>query len=69
MKPWIKTEISNSCEQVMIIQPNEAMDGIQLTIGECDLSKVYERFYINKEEMSVIIKKLQEMMEYVTNKE
>lgn len=69
MKTWIKTEIYNHCEQIMEIQPNDSFDGIEISIGEVDGSNKYERFYINDDELPIIIQKLQEMMNYVTKKD
>ena len=68
MKPWIRTEIDNHCEQVIMIQPTPGFDGIELYFSEDDKSYITNPLYINKEEFPVIVKKLQEMMEYVTNK-
>ncbi len=69
MKTWIKTEVYNHCEQLMTIQPNDSFDGLEINVGEVDGSAQYERFYINKEELPIIIQKLQEMMDYVTKEE
>ena len=65
MKPWIKTEINNHCEQIITIQPTPGFDGIELYFSEDDKSHQTNALYINKEELPVIVKKLQEMMEYV----
>ncbi len=69
MKPWITTEVYNHCEQKVLIQPTPEFDGIEIYIQEIDGSKSSGALYINKEELPYIIQKLQEMMEYVTNKE
>ena len=69
MKPFIKITIPNHCEQIMEISPNEDFQGgIMINVGEVDNSAKYERFYINKDELPIIIQKLQEMMDYVTTK-
>ena len=68
MKPWIRTEIDNHCEQVIAIQPTPEFDGIELYFSEADKSYQTNPLYINKEELPIIVKKLQEMMEYVMDK-
>jgi hypothetical protein len=66
MKPWITTHVYNSCEQKILIQPTPALDGIEIYIQELD-GDSSGALYINEEELPIIIKKLQEMMNYVTN--
>jgi hypothetical protein len=68
MKTWIRTEISNHCEQVITIQPTPEFYGIELYFSEDDKSYITNPLYINKEELPIIVKKLQEMMEYVMDK-
>lgn len=69
MKPWIATEISNHCEQIMVIQPTPEMNGcIEFYFKEVDGSHQTNALYIDKDELPVLIQKLQEMMEYVTTK-
>ena len=66
MKPWITTKVYNHCEQKLLIQPTPALDGIEIYIQELD-GDSSGALYINEEELPIIIKKLQEMMQYVTN--
>jgi len=63
----VTTEVYNHAEQKLLIQPTPEFDGIEIYIQEL-LNDSSEAFYINKEELPVIIKKLQEMMDYVTTK-
>lgn len=63
----VTTEVYNHAEQKLLIQPTPDFDGIEIYIQEL-LNDSSEAFYINKEELPVIIKKLQEMMDYVTTK-
>lgn len=69
MKTWIKTEILNHCEQVITIQPTPEMDKcIEFYFSEADGTHLTNALYINKDELPVVIEKLQEMMNYVTIK-
>lgn len=68
MKPWVKTEIHNNCEQIITIQPTPTFDGIELYFSEADNSHQTNPLYISKDEFPAVIKKMQEMMEYVTTK-
>ena len=68
MKTWIKTEVFNSCEQKLLIQPTPEFNGIEIYIQEIDNSNGSGGFYINQEELPIIIKSLQQLMEYVTSK-
>jgi hypothetical protein len=68
MKTWIRTEINNHCEQMISIQPTPEFDGIELYFSEDGTSYKTNPLYINKEELPIIVKKLQEMMEYVMDK-
>ncbi len=68
MKPWIKTEIHNHCDQTIILQPTPEFDGVELYFCEAAKSHMTNALYIDKDELPVLIKKLQEMMEYVTTK-
>lgn len=67
-KPWVTTKISLLYDQSLNIQPTDNMDGIQLQALENDGTTVSNFIYLNKDEFPVVIKKLEEMMEYVTNK-
>ena len=68
MKPWVTTKISLLCDQSLNIQPTDNMDGIQLQALENDDITTSNFIYLTKDEFPVVIKKLQEMMEYVTSK-
>ena len=63
----VTTEVYNHAEQKLLIQPTPEFDGLEIYIQEL-LKDSSEAFYINKDELPVIIKKLQEMMDYVTTK-
>ncbi len=67
-KPWIQTKIDNHCEQTITIQPTPEFDGIELYFSEMDDSNETGAFYISKEELPVIIQRLQDMMNYVIEK-
>lgn len=68
-KTWVKTEIITHTEQLIGIQPTPEMeDCIEFFFSELDGSSNSGILYINKEELPVIIKKMQEMMNYL-NKE
>lgn len=69
MNIHVVTEVYNHTEQKLLIQPTPEFDGIEVYIKEVDgESNSSGAFYINKEELTVIIKKLQEMMEYTLTK-
>ena len=65
MKPWITTKISLLYDQSLNIQPTDNMDGIQLRALENDGTTTSNFIYLTKDEFPIVIKKLQEMMEYV----
>ena len=65
---YVTTEVYNHAEQKLLIQPTPEFDGIEIYSQELDGKDSSRAFYINKEELPVIIKKLQEMMDYVTTK-
>lgn len=64
-KPWVRTEVFNNREQKLLIQPITEFDGIEIYIQEVENDESSGAFYINKEELPVLIEKLQEMMNYV----
>ena len=64
---WVTTEVYNHAEQKLLIQPTPEFDGLEIYIQEL-LKDSSEAFYINKDELPVIISKLQEMMDYVNKK-
>ena len=66
-KPWITTKISLLYDQSLNIQPTDNMDGIQLRALENDGTTTSNFIYLTKDEFPIVIKKLQEMMEYVIN--
>ena len=67
-KPYVTTKISLLYDQSLNIQPTDNMDGIQIRALENDDITTSNFIYLTKDEFPVVIKKLQEMMEYVTNK-
>ncbi len=66
-KVWIKTIISTE-EQNVAIYPTEGFDGIIIETKELDDKTLNGRMYLNKNEMEVLIIKMQEMMKYVLEK-
>ena len=64
MKAFVTTEIYCHAEQKLLIQPTPEFDGIEIYIQELDGKNSKGAFYINKEELPIIIQKLQEMMNY-----
>jgi hypothetical protein len=68
MKPYVTTKISLLYDQSLNIQPTDNMDGIQIRALENDDITTSNFIYLTKDEFPVVIKKLQEMMEYVTSK-
>jgi len=67
-KPWITTEVYNHAEQKLLIQPTPEFDSIEVYIQELDNTNSSGAFYINVDELPIIIEKLTEMMNYVTKK-
>lgn len=66
---YVTTEVYNHAEQKLLIQPTPTFDGIEIYIQEIEGEPHSSgALYINKEELPVIVKKLQEMMDYVTTK-
>lgn len=68
MKPFVQTQIFTHADQSLIIQPTPESDGIEVYIKNTESNKMTEALYLTKEELPVIIEKLNEMMNYVTNK-
>ena len=68
MKPYVTTKISLLYDQSLNIQPTDNMDGIQIRALENDGTTTSNFIYLTKDEFPVVIKKLEEMMEYVTSK-
>jgi len=66
-KVWNKTVISTE-EQNVEIFPNEGFDGIIIETKELDDKTLNGRMYLNKNEMELLIIKMQEMMKYVLEK-
>ena len=64
---WIKTLLSTE-EQNVGIYPTEEFDGIILETKELDDKTPNSRLYLKKDEMEVLIIKMQEMMKYVLEK-
>ena len=68
MKPWVTTKINNHCDQVIEINPSHEFDSLELCFSEADGTCRTNPLYINKEELPIIIKILQDMMDYSINK-
>lgn len=67
-KPWVTTKICLLYDQSLNIQATDNMDGIQIQALENDNITVSNFIYLTKDEFPIVIKKLEEMMEYVTSK-
>lgn len=66
MKPWVKTEIVNHCDQIIGIQPTPEMeDCIEFFFYNEGETKSSGILYINKDELPVLIQKMNQMMNYV----
>ena len=66
-KVWNKTVIATE-EQNVEIYPTETFDGIIIETKELDDKTGSPRLYLNKDEMELLIFKMQEMMKYVLEK-
>jgi hypothetical protein len=66
-KVWNKTVIATE-EQNVEIYPTEGFDGIIVEIRELDDKTLNGRLYLSKDEMELMIIKMQEMMKYVLEK-
>lgn len=65
----ITTEVYTHAKQKLLIQPTLTFDGIEIYIQEAEGEPHSSgALHINKKELPVIVKKLQEMMDYVTTK-
>jgi len=64
---WTKTILSTESQNVGIY-PMEEFDGIIIETKELDDKTPNSRLYLNKDEMEVLIIKMQEMMKYVLEK-
>ena len=65
-KVWNKVTIATE-EQEVEIFPTETFDGIIVETKELD-GRSSPRLYLNKDEMELLIIKMQEMMKYVLEK-
>lgn len=65
MKIWNKTIISTA-EQNVEVYPTESFDGIIIETKELDGLTGSPRLYLNRDEMELLIIKMQEMMKYIT---
>lgn len=54
-------------DQSLNIEPTDNMDGVQIRALENDGITTSNFIYLTKDEFPIVIKKLQEMMEYVIN--
>jgi hypothetical protein len=66
-KIWNKTVIATE-EQNVQIYPTEGFDGIIVETRELDDKTLNGRLYLSKDEMELMIIKMQEMMKYVLEK-
>jgi hypothetical protein len=66
-KVWNKTVIATE-EQNVEIYPTEGFDGIIVETRELDDKTLNGRLYLSKDEMELMITKMQEMMKYVLEK-
>jgi hypothetical protein len=66
-KVWNKTVIATE-EQNVEIYPIEDFSGIIVETKELDDKTLNVRLYLNKDEMELLIVKMQEMMNYVLEK-
>lgn len=66
-KVWNKSVIATE-EQNVEIYPTETFDGIIVETKELDDKTGNSRLYLNKDEMELLIIKMQEMMKYVLEK-
>jgi hypothetical protein len=66
-KVWNKVVIATE-EQIVEIYPMETYDGIIVETKELDDPAGNSRLYLNKDEMELLIIKMQEMMKYVLEK-
>ncbi len=67
-KPWVTTRISLIYNQSLNICPTDNMDGVQVQALESDGITISNFIFLTEDEFPIVIKKLQEMMEYVTSK-
>lgn len=63
-KVWHKTTIATE-EQNVEIYPTEQYDGIIVETKELDDKTGNSRLYLNRDEMELLIVKMQQMMNYV----
>jgi hypothetical protein len=66
-KVWNKTVIATE-EQNVEIYPTEGFDGIIIEVKELDDETLNGMLYLNRNEMELLIVKMQEMMKYVLEK-
>jgi hypothetical protein len=66
-KVWNKTVIVTE-DQDVSIYPTEQFDGIIVETRELDGDPFTSRMYLNRDEMELLIIKMQEMMNYVDEK-
>ena len=66
-KVWNKTVIATE-EQNVEIYPTEGFDGIIIEVKELDDKTLNGMLYLNRNEMELLIVKMQEMMKYVLEK-
>ena len=64
-KVWITTEISTELEQDVRIQPTPEFDGITIEFKEAGEGYKGNTLYLDRDTMAALIRKMQEMMDYV----
>lgn len=68
-KVWYKTVLATE-DQIVEVYPNEGFDGIVLEIEDLEdgiigTTKFKRRLYLSKDEMDILVSKMQETMKYV----
>ena len=66
-KVWNKTVIATE-DQNVEIYPTEGFDGIIVEVKELDDKTLNGRLYLNKDQMELLIIRMQDMMKYVLEK-
>ena len=64
-KVWISTEVSTEFEQDIKIQPTPEFDGITIEFKEAGGEYRGNYLYLDRDTMAALVRKMQEMMDYV----
>lgn len=67
-KHWIINTMYNDSEQIIHIQPDEGFDSIMLWFTEIDGSHNSGNLYITKNDLPILISRLQDTMNYINQK-